>query len=327
MYTNRFIWNGGVLLAVVNDTDTVKASFLRGLDLKGASDGEGGPGGVIAVSLQTNGSHFCAYDGNGNSEALVNGNTGATSGIYEYDPFGSTLRLAGSAAKENPLRFSSQFADDVANTVKFLYRDYSMTVGRWLSRDPIEEGTETNPFGFLLNATPSRFDRDGRVSESSCNSTVDVAKKTNAKIKAILAEMKRRNCPDPGPICRDCCSVQEQAQNRGAYLDVTSKVVHICSNKYRNAGQIIQALAHELIHALDDCKGTKWEDCEERACSEIRAYDCSGECAKGGVHYQENESYTDCIERVATASTLADPKCTAQHVKNKMNDCLGTCPE
>jgi RHS repeat-associated protein len=42
------------------------------------------------------------------------------------------------------LRFSTQFADDVTEEVKYLYREYAPTAGRWKSRDPIgEQGFNT----------------------------------------------------------------------------------------------------------------------------------------------------------------------------------------
>ena len=47
-------------------------------------------------------------------------------------------------AKVNPLRFSTQYADDVTGDVKYLHRDLDTDTGRWLSRDPLgESGFET----------------------------------------------------------------------------------------------------------------------------------------------------------------------------------------
>ena len=58
---------------------------------------------------------------------------------YEYGPFAEPIRTSGAVAKLNPIRFSTQYADDVNGDIKYLYRDYITGTGRWKSRDPIEE--------------------------------------------------------------------------------------------------------------------------------------------------------------------------------------------
>ena len=143
--TNRFLWDGQVLLAVLNGSNQPEQTYLRGLDLSGTPQGAGGVGGLLAVSNLKSPisnfpqSHFVCFDGNGNVVGLVSADTGTETARYEYDPFGNTLRATGPAAESNSLRFSTQFADDVTRRVKYLYRDYDAGVGRWASRDPIEE--------------------------------------------------------------------------------------------------------------------------------------------------------------------------------------------
>jgi RHS repeat-associated protein len=39
----------------------------------------------------------------------------------------------------NPIRFSTQYADDWTGDLKYLHRDYRPDLGRWLNRDPIGE--------------------------------------------------------------------------------------------------------------------------------------------------------------------------------------------
>jgi RHS repeat-associated protein len=151
-YTNRFVWHKRTLLAVLGETPVLKASFVRNGD--GLEE-------VISANLQTNGVGFCVYDSTRNITALVKGEDGKTSGRYEYDPFGRTLRLTGSAAKENPLRFGTQFGDEVRDTWKYLYRDYHGSFARWPTIDPIEERGGLNMYCFLANNGVSRFDAHG----------------------------------------------------------------------------------------------------------------------------------------------------------------------
>jgi len=138
-FTNRYVWDGQVLLAVLDHTNGLVMSFTRGSDLSGTPQGAGGVGGVLAVCFKTNGTHFTCYDGNGNVTALVNATNGSESARYEYGPFAEPIRATGPMAKLNPIRFSTQYADDVTGDVKYLFRDYDALTGRWLSRDPIGE--------------------------------------------------------------------------------------------------------------------------------------------------------------------------------------------
>jgi RHS repeat-associated protein len=137
--TNRLVWDGQVLLAVVDHTNSLVMSFARGLDLSGTMQEAGGVGGVLAINAVTNGAHFAAYNGNGNVSVLLSATDGATTAQYEYSPFGETLRATGPLAKANPIRFSTQLADDVTGNAKYLFRDYLPSPGRWLTRDPIVE--------------------------------------------------------------------------------------------------------------------------------------------------------------------------------------------
>ncbi|MCW5553566.1 MAG: hypothetical protein KIS67_15580 [Verrucomicrobiae bacterium] len=157
-YTNRYVWDGQVLLAILDHTNGLVMSFMRGLDLSGTEQGAGGVGGVLAVNFKTNGTHFCAYDGNGNVTALASAANGSASARYEYGPFGETIRMTGPMAKLNPIRFSTQYADDVTGNVKYLYRDYNPSTGRWPTRDPIEENGGRNVYVFVNNDSISTYD-------------------------------------------------------------------------------------------------------------------------------------------------------------------------
>jgi len=54
-------------------------------------------------------------------------------------------------ARANPLRFSTQYADDAVRGVKYLFRDYDAHTGRWPNRDPIGERGGANLYGFIYN--------------------------------------------------------------------------------------------------------------------------------------------------------------------------------
>jgi RHS repeat-associated protein len=147
------------LLAVLDHTNGVVVSFLRGLDLSSTLQGAGGVGGVLAVGAgpsaqcetMANTTHFTCYDGNGNVTALMNAATGEESARYERGPFAESVRETSPMAKLNPIRFNTQYADDVNGDMKYLFRDYQTQVGRWPSRDPIGELGERNIYAFVGN--------------------------------------------------------------------------------------------------------------------------------------------------------------------------------
>jgi RHS repeat-associated protein len=94
---------------------------------------------------------YYTHDGNKNVSEVVaeNGNIAAH---YEYAPFGAVSTQCGAAAESNPWRFSSEYAEDETSTIYYNYRHYEPVIGKWLSRDPIEEdGGIINIYSYLDN--------------------------------------------------------------------------------------------------------------------------------------------------------------------------------
>ncbi len=139
LYTNRFVYDGWNLVAILAPNSSLLNSFTWGSDVSGSQQGAGGVGGLlgrIATGVNTN---FFAYDGNGNVATLVNTTDGTTAAQYEYGPFGEVIRVSGPLAKANPVRFSTKFQDDETDLLYYGCRFYNTCSGRWLSRDPIKE--------------------------------------------------------------------------------------------------------------------------------------------------------------------------------------------
>ena len=78
-----------------------------------------------------------------------------------YNVFGSLTASSGEYAGENPFRFSSEYSDMETGLVYYNYRYYSPGLGRWLSRDPIEEQGGWNLYNFIFNNPFSQFDALG----------------------------------------------------------------------------------------------------------------------------------------------------------------------
>jgi len=157
--TNRFLWDAHVIVAILDHTNGLVQSFMRGLDLSGTMQGAGGTSGLLAISdLPSAMVCLYAHEANGNVAALVNGASGTVAARYEYGCFAEPIRMSGMTAKANPMRFSGQFADDVRGTVKYLFRDYDPSAGRWISRDPIGERGGINLYAHARNTPGSLVD-------------------------------------------------------------------------------------------------------------------------------------------------------------------------
>jgi len=180
---------------------SVLRTYTWGLDLSGTSQGAGGVGGLLIVSdgstTQTN--HFTCFDGNGNIVALINAADGSVTARYEYGPFGEAICITGpstgSMAKSNPFRFSTKYSDDETDLVYYGHRYYSTSLGRWISRDPIQEQGGFNLYGFVVNNSVNNIDMLGLESifVESYFRTLSWAKSISEKDQIRFDNCKRQH--------------------------------------------------------------------------------------------------------------------------------------
>jgi RHS repeat-associated protein len=152
--TNRYLYDGWNLVAVVDHLNNLVQTFAWGSDLSGSQRGSGGVGGLLSMTVASGtlaGTYFYAHDGNGNVMAAVNAADGSVSARYDYGPFGETIRSSGSVAQANPFQFSTKFNDAETGLLYYGYRYYDQSAGRWLNRDPIEEQGGNNIYSACAN--------------------------------------------------------------------------------------------------------------------------------------------------------------------------------
>jgi RHS repeat-associated protein len=142
--TLLFAYNGWNLIgewSQVGAALTLERSYTWGLDLSGGIQGAAGVGGLLGLrSFTANpGNYVAANDRSGNVVALLDVVTGFTAAAYEYSPFGETVRASGLIADLNPLQFSTKYLDSETRLLNFGYRLYSASLGRFLSRDSVNE--------------------------------------------------------------------------------------------------------------------------------------------------------------------------------------------
>jgi RHS repeat-associated protein len=94
---------------------------------------------VAAVDVDAGAAYLYCYDANGNVGQVVGAGDGSLAARYEYDGFGQTVLAEGDFAGQNPYRFSTKYFDDEVKLYYYGYRYYSAGLGRWISRDPLEE--------------------------------------------------------------------------------------------------------------------------------------------------------------------------------------------
>jgi len=162
--TNRFIYDGWNLIAILDATNGLVQTFTWGTDASGTLQGAGGVGGLISMTVHqgTNaGTYFYCFDGNHNVTTLVNATNGAIAAQYEYASFGELLRATGPLAFANPFRFSTKYQDDDTGFLYYGYRYYDPSTGRWLSRDPLGEQGGKNVYAAFENDALSSCDALG----------------------------------------------------------------------------------------------------------------------------------------------------------------------
>jgi inner membrane protease ATP23 len=111
--------------------------------------------------------------------------------------------------------------------------------------------------------------------------------------------------------------------------------VVICHDQINDATTLENALAHELIHAYDQCRaGTKmnWLDLKQHACSEIRAANLSGDChwmnelMRCRVGFGISKHHQACVKRRAELSVSMNPKCRGkEHAEEVVSEVFEQC--
>jgi RHS repeat-associated protein len=137
----RHLRTGYLPLQERNSGNSVTRELAWGLDMGG------GIGGLLELR-QTGQNYSYLYDGKGNVVTVLD-NAQTVVAAYAYDDFGSPLAKLGTF--EQPMRFSTQPYDETTGLVRYSYRFYAPSLGRWLNRDPIGESGGLNLYAFVGN--------------------------------------------------------------------------------------------------------------------------------------------------------------------------------
>ena len=110
------------------------------------------------LAIQKNGSWFVYGHDLTKNVCEVFGSDGYIKTTYSYSPFGNVSTVGNF---EQNFQWSSEFYDSELNLVYYNYRHYVPSLGRWLSRDLIEEQGGLNLYCFVSNNPIIYTDKQG----------------------------------------------------------------------------------------------------------------------------------------------------------------------
>ena len=221
-------------------------AFFWGPDLSGTLQGAGGVGGLVAVSIAGQ-FYFPGYDNNGNVVGYWD-ESGSLVAEYAYDAFGNTISSSGSMASVFPHRFSTKYYDAATDLYYYGYRYYAPSLGRWISRDLIEENGGMNLYASCDNALISGVDFMGfsniRFLSPSDSGDKEVLSPDDVHVTPAVIHYGYGNFPDPilkttvrsGRLCR---------------VDVRLEIridSHLQEKTDHRKGETVAYIPHEIVN-------------------------------------------------------------------------------
>ena len=113
------------------------------------------------LGFQGNGSsHYYLKDHLGSTREVVADDGSSVQSRYTYDPWGN-VQVSGSGS-ESDFLFTGHYTHDPSGLALTRYRAYDARIGRWLSRDPMQEGDGPNMHAYVHNNPLLYVDPDGQ---------------------------------------------------------------------------------------------------------------------------------------------------------------------
>lgn len=139
----RFLWSGMQLCAERDEQGRTRRFFTNGFqDFSGAR-------------------YLYVRDRLGSVIRLLDANTGNLVAAYQYDAWGRRTVLSQQAGVECPIGFTGHYTHLSSGLVLAPFRAYDPNLGRWLNRDPIEEGGGANLYEYSYSTPGNLIDLSG----------------------------------------------------------------------------------------------------------------------------------------------------------------------
>ena len=185
---------------------------------------------------------------------------------------------------------------------------------------------------YVQNFPIKSSDYLGLMSVSTCDNLVsnilNNPGRYSARIRQLIDKLKKKRCGVPIIYCAECCDERLGGSFSPPPKEFNlSGSIKLCSNNSTNATEILEVLAHELIHALQYCEfdheNDDWYDCDVIICQEMQAYRESGECQRtdpGNVEACVKKGAYDSSEKHCLNKGL-----TKAELKNKIASMYKSC--
>ena len=168
------VWNE---ISEYTGNHTEAPQYYWGTDLSGSRQGAAGVRGLLGIKIRSRGL-FPMYSRAGDIVSYLD-YIGIPVLSERFDVFGNTTNFCDSAVEHLKYRFSTKPL--IGDLYYFGFRFYDPLIGRWLSRDPIQEAGGENLFSYLENSWHMTFDLLG----------LSGLVYTNEKLDEAIAEMIR----------------------------------------------------------------------------------------------------------------------------------------
>lgn len=146
--------------------------------------------------------------------------------------------------------------------------------------------------------------------KTKCENFLKQVYQSDSQIESMFKIMKDIQCSfqKENVFCDPCNKLKEYD---GIYIKEDEKLI-LCYDKLDTIHDLKRVFKHEFVHAFDICTTNFDEkDCNQLACTEIRASHLSGECNKSQEILRGNFKNTmeDCIKRRSNLSLKAHSQC------------------
>ncbi|WP_176014744.1 RHS repeat domain-containing protein [Victivallis sp. Marseille-Q1083] len=152
---------------------------------------------LTVFDAAANKTYFYHTDANKNVTDLTD-SAGTIVAHYEYSPFGQLVKSSGAYANTNVLTWSSEYTDRETGLVYYNFREYDPVLGRWISKDPINEYGGLNLYAMLKNSITSNIDLLGLI--QCCGETfidpVVSCCENNQPVDKVIDDAGRQCCPN-----------------------------------------------------------------------------------------------------------------------------------
>jgi RHS repeat-associated protein len=147
----KYLWlDKTTLLAIYDQNDNLKQRFEYGL-------------GHTPVKFTQNSTTYYITSDHLGSPRTITDESGSVIKAIDYDSFGNVVSDSNESF-EIPFGFAGGLKDLDTNLIRFGYRDYDPSIGRWTARDPIGfAGGDTNLYGYVASDPVNWIDINGLI--------------------------------------------------------------------------------------------------------------------------------------------------------------------